>query len=534
MNLRRVWAIARKEYLHVVRDFRSLLMAICHARPADDAVRLCPVARRGQHPAWPSGIRAGPRGAASSSAGSTARAIFRSRHVRQLPELERAIDTGRGDDGAGGAARFRPADRRRPRVPVQLIVDGTDSNTATIAIGYADVVAQIYALDLTIEQNQRRGGPPLQIPLDVRPRVWFNEELESRNFIIPGLIAVIMMVIAALMTSLTVAREWERGTMEQLISTPVKARRTDPGQALPYFAIGMFDVLLAVLMGEFVFHVPLRGNVALLFGMATIFLIGALSMGMVVSIVTKSQLLSIQVAVVATFLPAFLLSGFIFTIANMPRGDPDRHLPRAGAVLRGHPEGDLSERRGAGDPRRPGGMLVFYGTVMVLLAERLKFREEVWPRRGEERHVRARQAHADQGVHPGLPRPADAGRDLRDSLLSGAGDRLRRLDRREARAHGRLRPGQQPGQPRADRPVRSIGLFRHRGRRVGDDAAPEYCSTAATSTWCCDSTTVLPKNSTPAAPPGCKSSSTAPTRTPPAIVLELRRQDRHGLLASRS
>ena len=114
----------------------------------------------------------------------------------------------------------------------------------------------------------------------MRPRVWFNADLESRNYIIPGLIAVIMMVIAALLTSLTVAREWERGTMEQLISTPVKAPELILGKLIPYFAIGMFDVLLAVLMGEFLFHVPLRGNVALLFGMSAIFLTGALSMGM--------------------------------------------------------------------------------------------------------------------------------------------------------------------------------------------------------------------------------------------------------------
>jgi ABC-2 type transport system permease protein len=130
---------------------------------------------------------------------------------------------------------------------------------------------------------------------------------------------VIMMVIAALLTSLTVAGEWERGTMEQLISTPVKPSELILGKLVPYFAIGVCDVVVAVLMGEFVFHVPLRGNVALLFGTSVLFLIGALAMGIFISILTKSQLLSSQVAVVATFLPAFLLSGFIFTIANMPR-----------------------------------------------------------------------------------------------------------------------------------------------------------------------------------------------------------------------
>ncbi len=203
--------------------------------------------------------------------------------------------------------------------PVQLIVDGSDSNTATIAMGYADAAATGYSQDVAREKIRRMGGAEPAPPLDVRPRVWFNPDLESKNYIIPGLIAVIMMVIAALLTSLTVAREWERGTMEQLISTPVKGRELIAGKLLPYFAIGMLDVLLAVLMGEFLFHVPLRGSVALLFAMAAIFLAGALSLGMVISIVTKSQLLASQLAMVMTFLPAFLLSGFMYAISNMPK-----------------------------------------------------------------------------------------------------------------------------------------------------------------------------------------------------------------------
>jgi ABC-2 type transport system permease protein len=128
-----------------------------------------------------------------------------------------------------------------------------------------------------------------------------------------------MMMIAALLTSLTVAREWDRGTMEQLISTPLGAEELILGKLLPYFGIGLVDVLLAVLMGQFLFHVPLRGSVALLFGLAAVFLAGALALGMVVSIVTKSQLVANQVAMVLTFLPSFLLSGFMFAISNMPR-----------------------------------------------------------------------------------------------------------------------------------------------------------------------------------------------------------------------
>ena len=127
-----------------------------------------------------------------------------------------------------------------------------------------------------------------------------------------------MMVIAALLTSLTIAREWENGTMEQLISTPLTSSELITGKLTPYFLIGMLDVLLAVMMGQYIFEVPLRGNVALVFGMAAIFLPGALTMGLLISIMTRSQLLASQLAMVLTFLPSFLLSGFMYSIANMP------------------------------------------------------------------------------------------------------------------------------------------------------------------------------------------------------------------------
>ena len=200
-----------------------------------------------------------------------------------------------------------------------MIVDGSDSNTATIASGYAEVIVAAFSQDLLLLEFHRSGGVAPISPVEMRPRVWFNADLESRNYIIPGLIAVIMMVIAALLTSLTVAREWEQGTMEQLISTPVKAPELIIGKLIPYFTIGMFDVFLAVLMGEFLFQVPLRGSVILIFAQAAIFLIGTLSLGMLISIVTRNQLLASQLAMVATFLPAFLLSGFAYPIRSMPQ-----------------------------------------------------------------------------------------------------------------------------------------------------------------------------------------------------------------------
>ena len=179
-----------------------------------------------------------------------------------------------------------------------------------------------------------------------------------------------------MLTSLTIAREWERGTMEQLISTPVKGTELILGKLLPYFVIGLLDVTLAVVMGEFLFHVPLRGNVALLFGLAVIFLTGALAMGMVVSIVTKSQLLSSQVAMVATFLPAFLLSGFVFTIANMPQAIqlvtyivPARYFV---AILKGIYLKGVGLEILAGE----AALLVLYGAVMVLLAN-WKFKKKL-------------------------------------------------------------------------------------------------------------------------------------------------------------
>ena len=198
------------------------------------------------------------------------------------------------------------------------MADGSDANTARLAIGYAEAIAQDYSQAIVAGSLRRRGAKVPSSPVDFRPRVWFNTDLESRNFIVPGLIAVIMMIIAALLTSLTVAREWETGTMEQVISTPLKPAEIVLGKLAPYFAVGLLDVIISVLVGRYLFGVPMRGNVAVLFAMSSVFLMGALGLGLLVSIVAKTQLLASQVAFVATFLPAFLLSGFMYDIRNMP------------------------------------------------------------------------------------------------------------------------------------------------------------------------------------------------------------------------
>jgi ABC-2 type transport system permease protein len=202
--------------------------------------------------------------------------------------------------------------------PVQTILDGSDPNTATIALGYAEATAQGYSHQVAMEQLLRAGPLPRIPSLELKPRIWFNTDMVSRNFIFPGLIAVVMMIMAAILTSLSMAREWETGTMEQLVATPLTSGELIVGKLAPYFAIGVLDLILCIGVGEFVFDVPLRGSLWLLAPLALVFLFSALSFGMLLSIITKSQLLASQLAIVTTVLPAFLLSGFIFPIENMP------------------------------------------------------------------------------------------------------------------------------------------------------------------------------------------------------------------------
>lgn len=314
----RVRAIARKEFIQILRDPRSLGMAIAmpmlllvlfgYALTLD--VDRVPVV------VWDQSESPASRELISRFAGS--RCFSVKGYVQNYREVEQAIDSGATLMALVVPREFAQRVESARPAAVQLIVDGSDSNTATIAIGYAEGVVQTFSGDIGLRATQRLGVHPLNPPLEMRPRMWFNDDMESRNYIIPGLIPVIMMVIAALLTSLTIAREWERGTMEQLISTPIKGPELIFGKLVPYFAIGMFDVLLAVLMGEFVFHVPLRGSVLLLFVMAAIFLVGALSLGMVISIVAKNQLLANQLAMVLTFVPAFILSGLVYAISAMP------------------------------------------------------------------------------------------------------------------------------------------------------------------------------------------------------------------------
>jgi drug efflux transport system permease protein len=196
--------------------------------------------------------------------------------------------------------------------PVQALVDGADANTANIALNYAGAIAAAWSSKVMARSSPR--APPV----DIDSRVWYNEELKSSNMIVPGLVAVIMMIISDMLTALTIAREWERGTMEQLAATPVSRVEVIIGKLLPYLAIGLIDVLGAIAIGLFVFHVPFRGNPVLLFFMATLFLLGAQGLGIFISAAMKSQLMATQTAMMATYLPSIILSGLMFDIASMP------------------------------------------------------------------------------------------------------------------------------------------------------------------------------------------------------------------------
>jgi ABC-2 type transport system permease protein len=308
----RLLAVARKEVLQLRRDPRSLILAF-----------LLPIALLvffGYAISWDvSDIRLV---VVDQDHGARARELvdgFRaSGRFTVVGRLERTADIGPLlDRGRARIALVIPprfgADVGAGRTAVlQAIVDGSDANTATIALGYAQAVVQQFSTRVLFQSRRMR------LPITLGTRVWYNEELSSRNMIVPGLVAVIMMIIAGLLTSLTIAREWERGTMEQLAATPVTRLEVVIGKLLPYLAIGLADVALCSLLGVLVFRVPFRGDVFFLMGASFAFLVGTLGLGLLISAVARTQMLATQIGLLATFLPGFLLSGFMFPIDNMP------------------------------------------------------------------------------------------------------------------------------------------------------------------------------------------------------------------------
>jgi drug efflux transport system permease protein len=239
--------------------------------------------------------------------------------VNAYAPIERGIDSNRILMGVTIPRDYGKLTGSGHEAPVQILLDGSDSNTASIVLGYAENVVRSYSLQLRSEMQNRRGGGALSgPPVDAQLRVWYNSSLESKNYVVPGLIAVILQIIAALLTSLTIAREREMGTMEQLLSTPLRPMEMVLGKMLAYFVVGVADAAMAVLVSLIVFQVPLRGSSLLMGASLALFLVGVLFWGIFVSAVSKTQLQAYQMGILSSFLPAFLLSGFVYEIHTMP------------------------------------------------------------------------------------------------------------------------------------------------------------------------------------------------------------------------
>jgi ABC-2 type transport system permease protein len=197
--------------------------------------------------------------------------------------------------------------------PIQVIVNGTDANTARIIESYLQGAWQNWLAQRALEDGRQPDSPVV-----AQDRMWFNAALRSRNFLVPGLIAIIMTLIGALLTAMVVAREWERGTMEALLVTPVRIEEILLGKLIPYFLLGMGGMALSTAMAVWLFGVPFRGSFAALLIVSALFMLTALGMGLLISTVARSQFVAGQIAIIVAFLPAFILSGFIFDIASMP------------------------------------------------------------------------------------------------------------------------------------------------------------------------------------------------------------------------
>lgn len=239
-------------------------------------------------------------------------------YARNYREVDDMINSGRAVMAIVIPSGFESRYRSGKSAEVQLLVDGSDSTSATVAVGYVRAILFSFNQDLRLGQLNSLGISGVRVPVEVRSRVWYNSELKSKNFIVPGIIVLVMAIISALITSLTISREWERGTMETLITTPVRKFEVYLGKLFPYVLIALMDLIVTVGLGYFLFGVPMRGSFIELYLVALLFLIGTSSLGIMLSSATRSQVLSVQMALILTYLPSLILSGYIFPIKNMP------------------------------------------------------------------------------------------------------------------------------------------------------------------------------------------------------------------------
>lgn len=234
--------------------------------------------------------------------------------ARDIRELSPLLTAGKIRGIVVIPSYFSEFRRRKATVaPIQVITDGSETNTANFTRIYVQGAFQKWLQQEKIS-NHLKGLPQV----GSQQRVWYNEQLESRYFLFPGSLAIIMTLIGTLLTALVVAREWERGTMEALFATPVKTSELIAGKLIPYFILGMASMLICILVTVVGFGLPLRGSFWLLYGVSAVFLLAALSLGLMISTIVKNQIVAYQISIVAGFLPAFILSGFLFEISSMP------------------------------------------------------------------------------------------------------------------------------------------------------------------------------------------------------------------------
>ena len=318
MSFTRLLAVARKEIIHILRDARSLMIVVMmpvvlmllFGYGVSLDLKGLPVYVYDQD---------GSQQSQNLLKRFQASEYFHiARVVHSYGEVAHALDDGNAKMGIVIPWYFSQRLRQGGPVQVQALVDATDDNTANVLIGYTQAVVQGYSSQLQIKWLRQHGQLVVPAAVSVDTRTWYNEDLASSAFIVPGILALVMSVIGAFLTSLTIAREWERGSMEQLISTPVSAMEIMLGKLVPYFVLGMFDVAVCVFLAIVWFQVPFRGSFLTLAVSSALFMIVVLALGFFISVLAKNQFAASQIALIITFLPAFLLSGFLFSIEQMP------------------------------------------------------------------------------------------------------------------------------------------------------------------------------------------------------------------------
>jgi len=319
LNPVKIEAVVRKEFYHLLRDIRSLYLAF--------ALPLLLILLFGY--ALSLDVNHVKTLIVDQDATALSRDMIRKldaspyfdvvAYEQDTRQVDRYLDKGLAALAIVIPPDFTENIRKNREAPLQVILDGSDPNFAGIARGYINAFLEKQNTAYLASFLNHQGMEPLAPPLEGRIRVWFNEDLESRNFILPGIIAIIIMIVGAMLTSLVIAREYENGTMETIKSLPLHTGEFLVGKAIPYFLIGMVDVLLAILMGQILFGIVMKSSFWLMILASSLYLAVALTLGLLISSSLKSQLVANQVAVLVTYLPSLLLSNFVFPIINMPK-----------------------------------------------------------------------------------------------------------------------------------------------------------------------------------------------------------------------